>query len=705
MTIFETEKKPLTFLLDQIENRELALPDFQRSFVWDPNATRELVVSIISSFPAGSLLIMQGGTTVFAPRSFEESPDLISDPPYLVLDGQQRLTSLYQAFFGKGSHRYFLNIQELLEGLELDEAVEVYTVKRLGTWQTIEGQARALVLPLERIRTFNDWRDEVLELREEAGEDVKKLKTRLNELEREFIRPVELYQFPVTTLGPSTNPEAICTIFETLNRTGVKLSVFELLTARAFAHDVRLRKMWDEARAEFPILADFDIDPYYILQVIAVRTRGNPKRGTVLSLDMQEIVENWATAVGGMSNALEMLRDECGVLTSKWLPYQTMIITAAAVWPAISEVNGPAVGERRAKLQRWFWCSSFSGSYENSPNFRTEQDSPALVEWLRGGATPSFVKDFTFESERWRDVSFRQRALYRASIALLMRHSPRDFHDGVPLSKPIIDGRAVDDHHIFPRRFLKDLGREREVDSVLNHTLIDKKTNIRIGGRAPSEYLAEMRDALGDSLLSSILSSHGLPEDAAGPLIRNDFDSFLDWRLEYLTTELRTVTQGDTDETSEPEFLDDEDIQQEGAEAEEDRELPILSRDVVEFVRLRAVDEEGAETAENFLREVASWRGTQAEVGTSVRTEDGKTNYVMVRRVPSRYGAFLYFFPKLLKATLRLMADDVNPDALKFAEMRNVRSANRYQVRIKVKSPEALSEAIQLARQAYERVE
>lgn len=55
-SLFDSDKKPLTFLLDQIENRELALPDFQRSFVWDPNATRELVVSIIQSFPAGSLL-------------------------------------------------------------------------------------------------------------------------------------------------------------------------------------------------------------------------------------------------------------------------------------------------------------------------------------------------------------------------------------------------------------------------------------------------------------------------------------------------------------------------------------------------------------------------------------------------------------------------------------------------------------------------
>jgi uncharacterized protein with ParB-like and HNH nuclease domain len=96
---FEADKKHLTYLLSQIEHRDLGLPDFQRSFVWDASATRELVVSIIRSFPAGSLLLLQGGAETFAPREFEEAPKLDGPPVFLVLDGQQRLTSLYQVFF------------------------------------------------------------------------------------------------------------------------------------------------------------------------------------------------------------------------------------------------------------------------------------------------------------------------------------------------------------------------------------------------------------------------------------------------------------------------------------------------------------------------------------------------------------------------------------------------------------------------------
>jgi hypothetical protein len=191
---FDTDKKPLTFLLDQIENRVLALPDFQRSFVWDAEATRQLVVSIVSSFPAGSLLLMQGGGDIFAPRAFEEAPDLNGMPAYMVLDGQQRLTSLFQAFMGRGTHRYFVNLQELLDGYELDEAVEVFTTKRARRWESLTGQARDLMLPLWKIRQFAWWRDEVLELLGESELDVKKLKAQFNDLEHAYVKPDPLLQ-------------------------------------------------------------------------------------------------------------------------------------------------------------------------------------------------------------------------------------------------------------------------------------------------------------------------------------------------------------------------------------------------------------------------------------------------------------------------------------------------------------------------------
>jgi hypothetical protein len=126
-------------------------------------------------------------------------------------------------------------------------------------------------------------------------------------------------------------------------------------------------------------------------------------------------------------------------------------------------------------------------------------------------------------------------------MALAMIGRPQDFHTAVPLTKDVIDAGKVDDHHVFPRGYLRDVGRGDLVDSVLNHCLIDRSTNIRIGKRAPSDYLSEMRAELGTNL-ESILTGHGLPAAPNGPLFRDDFEEFLQWRLEHLAMRLAKVT-------------------------------------------------------------------------------------------------------------------------------------------------------------------
>ena len=104
---FHTIPRSMLQLLADLDSGQLALPDFQRSFVWAPDETRELLVSMIRSFPAGALLLLQGGSATFKARAVEGTPPLTGRPSFLVLDGQQRLTSLYQAIYGVGESRFF----------------------------------------------------------------------------------------------------------------------------------------------------------------------------------------------------------------------------------------------------------------------------------------------------------------------------------------------------------------------------------------------------------------------------------------------------------------------------------------------------------------------------------------------------------------------------------------------------------------------
>jgi uncharacterized protein with ParB-like and HNH nuclease domain len=107
-----------------IHAREAALPDFQRDFVWDPHMTQELIVSIACNYPAGSLLRIRNTHHLFVCREFQGAPALGRyKPTFLVRDGQQRLTSLYQAFYGVDDHRYYLNISRLLDGADFEECL------------------------------------------------------------------------------------------------------------------------------------------------------------------------------------------------------------------------------------------------------------------------------------------------------------------------------------------------------------------------------------------------------------------------------------------------------------------------------------------------------------------------------------------------------------------------------------------------------
>ncbi len=534
---FQTNPRLMLQLLDELENGQLALPDFQRSFVWAPDATRELIVSIIRSFPAGALLFLQGGSSTFKARAVEEAPRLSIRPSYLVLDGQQRLTSLYQALRGVGQSRFFLDVGALIAGSDVDDAVRVFSADRASAFDTRQAQADALVMPLEAVRNggAGRWRDDVIRLRND--EDPEQLRELLYAVEDAYIHPLAQYRFPVTILPEATELEAVCTIFETLNRTGKPLTPFELISARAFTGGLSLYDYWSSAREEYPILDDFEIEPYYLLQVIALRLGRSARRSSVLSLAADDIAQHWHDVVADMAGAISLLRDECGVLISKWLPYRPMLIPLAAAWRQVEEAAGPHEGAMRAKLKRWFWCASFTGEYESSSATLAERDGPVLRDWLAGGEPPPVVRNFTWEPERWRSVTRRQQGVYKATIALTLTDHPRDFHTAAPLTQEVIEAGKVDDHHVFPRGFLKEIGRGSEPDTVLNHALIDRATNLSIGKKAPSTYLKEIRAALGSDV-DVVLESHRLSVGSGGPLEADDFDGFLAWRLENFTEAL-----------------------------------------------------------------------------------------------------------------------------------------------------------------------
>jgi hypothetical protein len=554
MEIYEaTNQVQVHVLLEQIHQGLMVLPDFQRDFVWDPSATQGLLVSIANQFPAGSLLRSRDQQRGFAVRRIDGAPDSNHLHTFLVLDGQQRLTSLYQALYGVGEYRYFIDLARAFQNPALDDDDTIY-FRRTRSRGTIElendllEQSRQLVFPLSVIHKrdggFWRWRSDIRELLPAEQRD--QFEEQTLGLWDQGLKHFHSYPFPVVTLTADVPMEALCTIFETLNRSGVKLTVSELMTARFFQYAINLRLLWEEAEEEFPILKEYEVELYSALQAISLIVTGRCQKRDVLGLTKEQLETNWRLVIESAAKGLRILREDCKVMSRKWLPTPSMLGPLTAIC-AISEranLRGAAVGARKAQIIRWLWCAMFGQRYEAAANTRAERDVSDMQTWFDGGEAPELLRQFRFDKEILREVATKAGSIYKSVICLTLASEPhaKDFHSGVLISQEMVLTGEVDDHHIFPSAYLereKGVSKKALRDCVLNRTLIDRTTNQMISDRAPSQYLADI-DAHRDT--DEILRTHLLPTGPKSPLRADDYEAFLNNRAELISQEIARVT-------------------------------------------------------------------------------------------------------------------------------------------------------------------
>ncbi len=264
MTMFDSTKSLLSDLLKDIRSGKIQLPDFQRGWVWDDDHIRDLLVSVARSFPVGAVMLLEaGGEVRFQTRpveGLEKVLDLSIEPEKLILDGQQRLTTLTQAIAlttpvdtrtnkGKAIKRhYYFDIQHAIESPHaLDEAViAVDENRQLRTnfgrdialdLSTRELECSQLYFPCDQIMNSDAWEETLYEI---APDSIKLYM----DFRKEILNAFRNYQIPVIELKKETSKEAVCLVFEKVNTGGVSLSVFELVTAGYAADGYNLRDDW-----------------------------------------------------------------------------------------------------------------------------------------------------------------------------------------------------------------------------------------------------------------------------------------------------------------------------------------------------------------------------------------------------------------------------------------------------------------------------
>ena len=510
--------------------------------------------------PAGALLTLtQAEGRLFKPRAVAGAPKIEDGdrPAYLVLDGQQRLTSLYQAHRGVGDARYLIHVKKLVDGvddldpdtLDFDEIVTFEAVKKDKpivsddtTWQY-----ENWTFPVHKFLTdgFDTWLNNAVAYHGGDTDVQLRRRLRLADVRQVLLNPLGNYSFPVVELDERTTLVAVCKIFETLNLKGVKLSVFELLTARVWAFGQDLRQLWAVAQLSYPILVEFKVDPYNVLQAVALRSLASAQRAKVLELTAAQISEHWDSVIKGYASALELVRDQCWVQTERWLPYTTVLIPMAACWDRVEDVSGPNEGIIKERLKQYFWCSVFMTNFDQGGNSQAQADYAKLNEWIasEGKPPPEAVADFAFTTTQLAGARRNRRALYRGVMALVMQSGALDFLTKERITATRIAAQEIDAHHLFPANWLANhYEGDLSDDLVLNFALIDSTTNKIIRDRAPSEYLEEMADTQLGPDRDRILRSHVVLDETREAMLDDDYATFITRRATDIADEIERVT-------------------------------------------------------------------------------------------------------------------------------------------------------------------
>ena len=581
MTTFDSTKRSLPELLKDIITGKIQLPDFQRGWVWDDDHVQSLLVSIARSFPVGAVMLMEtGGEVRFETRPVEgiNPGSVTKDPDQLILDGQQRLTSLTQAIGlptpvdtrtakGKDIKRhYYFDIRTALEGEDrLEDAVVAVDDSRQKRsdfgrkvnldLSTRQRECEQLYFPCDKLLSPNDWASDLFKYNQEA------IGTYF-EFQEKVLSAFSAYQLPVIELKKETSKEAVCLVFEKVNTGGVQLSVFELITASYAAEGYNLRDDWfgsdirkvpsRKARLEQHELLK-DVQSTDLLQAITLlHTRErkledlkggrtgkqvrpvSAKRASVLDLPL-EAYRRWADEVEkGFVEAARFLLKEC-FYSRRELPYATQLVPLAAVMTLLgNRWREPRI---HAKLSRWYWSGVLGELYGGAVETRIALDLEELMNWFENDAeVPRTVTDASFDPTRLESLRSRLSAAYKGINVLILREGAEDFFWKGDIQELDNQGVELDIHHIFPRAWCEAQGiPPRVYDAIINKTPISFKANRMIGGDAPSAYLARLQNheqvQLGDEAMNAILEGHRIPTEA---LRNDDFEVFYQQRKRRL---------------------------------------------------------------------------------------------------------------------------------------------------------------------------
>lgn len=552
------ERIKVNQIITNVSQGRWVLPKFQRYFDWRKKHVKEFLKSIFNDYYVGALLVwdvdrdadsdLQLG--IMPIRGVNINTDEVRKDS-IILDGQQRITSLYYAirapnFSLKGSDEpsyFYINFLNFFNKSNLDDIIVVLDVK-LST----EESFRKMLFPFYELENNDDWVSgfEDFLLKNAVNSRDKIIKIR-RIIDKKLSHIHEGFEIPYISLPASMPLAQVTDIFEKINTMGKPLNVFDLLIARLSIHEIELKKLWEGSIKRYPKLLDYfksiDKIPIYILQAISLCYDKNSscKREDILNIfknifqqtdpSLEEALsfeEAWHEMDEYMSKAiskLENMRDGFGVKDKRELPFAPMIPILAALLREIDQSKSKADCYNR--LNMWYWASVFSNAYSGAVDTQLTNDFKEMRDWFSNEEKISKTVDRArkeFGTWGLKEIHTKSNAMYRGVLSLLALEGARDFDTGQTLE----NARANDKDHIFPK---SGFGSVKHINSILNMTWMSDDTNRKIKKyKKPSVYVKEfIRDKYGndEKKFLEVLKSHFINRNAYDCMLKDDFDGFI----------------------------------------------------------------------------------------------------------------------------------------------------------------------------------
>ena len=552
----------LSELMRDVTSGKAQLPEFQRSWTWDDGRIRGILASLSQGYPMGAIMRLEYGNeeVKFKYRPIEGVKNATEKPDYLILDGQQRLTSMYRATCstdpvetktdkGKDIKRfYYLDIKKCLDDNEdrYDAILPVPKDRRIKTdfdrkivldLSTRELEYEHEMFPINIIfdsSAREDWADGYKEYHDYD----KTFMERYKAFRTNVIETITGYKLPVITLGRETPREAVCKVFENVNTGGVALTVFELVTATFATYEFDLRADWEACKEVIwgihePLNTDVmrGVDETAFLTTITLYTTyfadtmTTCKKKDVLALNFESYKANKPAVLEGYKMARKFLFSQY-VFRKRDLPYTTQLIPLAAICAVIgkSSFNLP---QTQKILARWFWCGIMGEMYGGANETRYANDIEDVVAEIQGKESQNrTVNGAYFSASRLISLQTRNSAAYKGIMALVYRESCRDFMKGTTMDIVKSMDESPDIHHIFPEAYCIKQGYPKaKWNSIINKTPLLPESNRQIGGEAPSKYSQKIMKAaqIDEGQLRLRVESHLVNYDE---FIQDDFDGY-----------------------------------------------------------------------------------------------------------------------------------------------------------------------------------